>query len=157
MAEAARLQAWVDKYGASATKASAAQSRVKMIEKMRKEGKLDPPAVGLTVKRHKPSLVLPDPPKAIGEELLVLKGADIGYEEEGMPILEGIDLVVNRGMKLILRGPNGAGEHSEEMCVICFTLALCADILAIIARRQIHVIGRTSRNVAPSIWKAYRK
>jgi len=112
MAEAARLQAWVDKYGASATKASAAQSRVKMIEKMRKEGKLDPPAVGLTVKRHKPSLVLPDPPKAIGEELLVLKGADIGYEEEGMPILEGIDLVVNRGMKLILRGPNGAGKST---------------------------------------------
>jgi len=111
MAEAARLQDWVDKYGASATKASAAQSRVKMIEKMRKEGKLDPPPEGVTQKRRKPSLALPDPPKAIGEELLVLKRADIGWEEEN-PILEGIDLTVNRGMKLILRGPNGAGKST---------------------------------------------
>lgn len=112
MNEAARLQQFVDKYGASATKASSAQSRVKMIEKMRKEGKLDPPPIGVTETRHKPSLVLPDPPKAIGEELLVLKGADIGYEEGGTPILEGIDLVVNRGVKLILRGPNGAGKST---------------------------------------------
>ncbi len=34
VAEAARLQEFVDKWGASATKATAAQSRVKMIEKM---------------------------------------------------------------------------------------------------------------------------
>jgi len=113
IAEAARLQQFVDKYGASATKASAAQSRVKMIEKMRKEGKLDPPPVAVTEVRRKPSLVLPDPPKGIGEELLVLKGANIGYDEEGgMPILEGIDLVINRGVKLILRGPNGAGKST---------------------------------------------
>jgi len=84
-----------------------------MIEKMRKEGKLDPPPTALTQKRWKPSLVLPDPPKGIGEELLVLKGADVGWVEEGAPpILEGIDLVVNRGMKLILRGPNGAGKST---------------------------------------------
>ena len=36
------LQDFVDKFGASATKASQAQSRVKAIERMRKEGKLDP-------------------------------------------------------------------------------------------------------------------
>jgi ATPase subunit of ABC transporter with duplicated ATPase domains len=118
MKEAARLQDFVDKWGASATKATAAQSRVKMIEKMRKEGKLDPPPTALTQKRWKPSLVLPDPPKGIGEELLVLKGADVGWVEEGAPpILEGIDLVVNRGMKLILRGPNGAGECSCHLVV----------------------------------------
>lgn len=100
MKEAARLQDWVDKYGASANKASAAQSRVKMIEKMRKEGKLDPPPVGVTEKQWKPSLVLPDPPKAIGERLLSLEGADIGYGEGGAPILEGIGLTINRGMKV---------------------------------------------------------
>jgi len=103
---------FVDKYGASATKASSAQSRVKMIEKMRKEGKLDPPPMAITEKIFKPSLLLPDPPKGIGEKLLVLEGADIGYGDEGKPILQGIDLVLNRGMKLILRGPNGAGTHA---------------------------------------------
>jgi len=123
MNEAARLQQFVDKYGASATKASSAQSRVKMIEKMRKEGKLEPPPMGVMEKRRKPSLVLPDPPKGIGEELLVLERADIGYEEGGTPILEGIDLVVNRGMKLILRGPNGAGK-STLLAALRGTLAL---------------------------------
>ena len=116
MAEAKRLQDFVDKYGASATKASSAQSRVKMIEKMRKEGKLDPPPQGVTEKRWKPSLVLPDPPKGIGEKLLVLEGADIGYDP-GAPILQGIDLVLNRGVKLILRGPNGAGESISQTMV----------------------------------------
>lgn len=106
--EAARLQEFVDKFGASATKAASAQSRVKMIERMKKEGKLDPPPLAVVVKRTKPSLVLPDPPKAIGECLLCLEGADIGYsEEDGGAILKGINLEVNRNMKLILRGPNG--------------------------------------------------
>ena len=108
--EAARLQDFVDKYGASATKASAAQSRVKMIEKMRKEGKLDPPPLSVTAKRIKPTLKLPDPPKAIGEKLLSLEGAAIGYD--GKPLATGVDLTINRGMKLILRGPNGAGKST---------------------------------------------
>ena len=110
--EAARLQEFVDKFGASATKAASAQSRVKMIEKMRREGKLDPPPMGVVETRWKPSLVLPDPPKGIGEKLLVLKKASIGYGDGSPPILEGIDLVVNRGIKLILRGPNGAGKST---------------------------------------------
>jgi len=63
LAVAAELQAYVDKWGASATKASSAQSRVKMIEKMKAEGKLTPPAAGVVEKRAKPSLVLPKPPK----------------------------------------------------------------------------------------------
>jgi ABC-type molybdenum transport system ATPase subunit/photorepair protein PhrA len=50
----------------------------------------------------------------IGERLLALEGADIGYGEQGKPILENIDLVVNRGMKLILRGPNGAGKYAPS-------------------------------------------
>lgn len=112
MKEAARLQEFVDKFGASATKAASAQSRVKMIEKMRREGKLDPPPMGVVETRWKPSLVLPDPPKGIGEKLLVLKKASIGYGDGSPPILEGIDLVVNRGVKLILRGPNGAGKST---------------------------------------------
>ena len=80
---------------------------------MRKEGKLDPPPVGVTEKTFKPSLVLPSPPKGIGEKLLVLENADIGYsaeEDSAGAILKNIDLVIYRGMKLILRGPNGAGE-----------------------------------------------
>mmetsp|Transcript_15888 Transcript_15888/g.36628 ORF Transcript_15888/g.36628 Transcript_15888/m.36628 type:complete len:726 (-) Transcript_15888:548-2725(-) len=107
--EAERLQDFVDKFGASATKASQAQSRVKAIERMRKEGKLDPPPLAVTAKRRKPSLALPDPPKGIGADLLSLKNADIGYDDA---ILKNINLTINRGIKLIIRGPNGAGKST---------------------------------------------
>ena len=118
MAEAAKLQAYVDKWGASATKASSAQSRVKMIEKMKKEGKLTPPAAGIVEKRWKPSLSLPDPPKSMGDVLLELEHADIGYDAEDFPLLSNISFEVRRGMKIILRGPNGAGENNEFTCFI---------------------------------------
>ena len=109
--EAARLQQFVDKYGASATKASAAQSRVKMIEKMRKEGKLTPPPVAIVTERTKPLLKLPDPPKAIGDELLELENANIGYDP-GNLIIKNVNFKIKRGMKIILRGPNGAGKST---------------------------------------------
>lgn len=107
--EAARLQEFVDKFGASATKASSAQSRVKMIERMRIEGKLDPPAMSLTERRWKPKFNLPEPPKGIGETLLSLESALVGYGEDDI-VLKNVDLQVNRGMKLCIRGKNGAGE-----------------------------------------------
>ena len=113
VAEAAKLQAYVDKWGASATKASSAQSRVKMIEKMKKEGKLTPPAAAVVEQRWKPSLELPEPPKSMGDVLLELQDANIGYDSETPPLLENISFEVRRGMKIILRGPNGAGK-----CVI---------------------------------------
>lgn len=112
LAEAAHLQAFVDKWGASATKAASAQSRVKQIEKMRKEGKLTPPAAAIVQKTWKPSIVLPDPPKAMGDILLSLKDANIGYDEDGEPLLKSINFELRRGQKLILRGPNGAGKST---------------------------------------------
>lgn len=116
MAEAARLQAFVDRFGASATKAASAQSRVKMLEKMKKEGKLTPPPVEVAQgERFKPTLRLPEPPKAVGEVLLSLEGdCDIGYygDEKNGILVKGADLQVKRGMKLILRGKNGAGKST---------------------------------------------
>jgi ATP-binding cassette subfamily F protein 3 len=94
-----------DKWGASATKAKSAQSRVKMIEKMKRDGKLTPPAAAVVEKRAKPSLSLPKPPKSMGEVLLSLEGADVGYEGE-QPLLKNVNFELKRGMKLILRGPN---------------------------------------------------
>jgi len=111
VAEAARLQAFVDRFGATATKASQAQSRVKMIEKMRSEGKLTPPPTAIVGEKFRPELVLPDPPKSLGEDLITLKRATIGYEE-GAPLLMDTSLTIKRGMKIILRGPNGAGKST---------------------------------------------
>jgi len=112
MEEAARLQAFVDRFGASATKAASAQSRVKMLEKMKKEGKLDPPPLAIVESHWKPVLNLPPPIKPIGESLICLKGASVGYDPDKPPLLSNVNLDISRGMKVILRGKNGAGKSS---------------------------------------------
>jgi ATP-binding cassette subfamily F protein 3 len=106
--KAAKLQGFVDRFGASATKASAAQSRVKALEKMDKQGLLDAPAEDLVAERFKPTLILPKPPKSMGDVLLSLTDADIGYE--GKTLVSNVNLEITRGMKLLIRGPNGAGK-----------------------------------------------
>lgn len=108
--KAAKLQAFVDKWGASATKASAAQARVKQIERMKKEGLLDAPSEALVTQRFRPTLNLPDPPRAIGDTLLSLKDASVGYE--GKTLVSDVNLEITKGMKLLVRGPNGAGKST---------------------------------------------
>jgi ATP-binding cassette subfamily F protein 3 len=105
-AQAAKLQAFVDRFGASATKASAAQSRVKQLEKMQKQGLLAAPT---EEQRFRPQLNLPNPPKSIGEILLELKNSQVGYTE---PLVSNVNLEIRRGMKLLIRGPNGAGKST---------------------------------------------
>jgi ATP-binding cassette, subfamily F, member 3 len=105
--KAAKLQSFVDRFGASATKASAAQSRVKAIEKMEREGLLDAPEDSIIAQRFKPSLKLPRPPRSVGESLLSLVDADIGYE--GKKLVSNVNVDILRGMKVLIRGPNGAG------------------------------------------------
>jgi ATPase subunit of ABC transporter with duplicated ATPase domains len=119
--KAAKLQQFVDRFGASATKASAAQSRVKQLEKMRDQGLLDSPdADVMEVQRFKPRLKLPSPPKSVGDVLLGLQAnAVVGYrsnEEDGretdMPLVHSVDLEIQRGMKILVRGPNGSGKST---------------------------------------------
>jgi ATP-binding cassette, subfamily F, member 3 len=113
--KAAKLQAFVDKYGASATKASAAQSRVKQLQKMQAQGLLDAPAQDIMEQRFKPKLHLPVPPKVIGNVLLALQNdAIVGYQEDNanfiLPLISQVNLEIERGMKVLIRGPNGSGK-----------------------------------------------
>ena len=108
--KAAKLQNFVDRFGASATKASAAQSRVKQLERMQRQGLLDAPAEAVVAQRFKPTLILPDPPRAIGEVLIGLRDASIGYNDK--PLVSNINLEITKGMKLLVRGPNGSGKST---------------------------------------------
>lgn len=109
--KAAKLQAFVDRFGASATKASAAQSRVKQLEKMQAEGLLDAPPDAIVAQAFRPSMNLPVPPKAVGATLLSLQGASIGYDD-GKVLVSNVNLEITKGMKLLIRGPNGAGKST---------------------------------------------
>jgi ATP-binding cassette, subfamily F, member 3 len=136
--KAAKLQAFVDRFGASATKASAAQSRVKQIEKLQKQGALDAPDLAIVQERFKPSLILPNPPRSMGDVLLSLQKASVGYtvtmadgSMKAVPLVTNVNLEILRGMKLLIRGPNGAG-----MCNVLgwslthFSLFLCPMLIA---------------------------
>lgn len=108
--KADKLQAFVDRFGASATKAASAQSRVKALEKMKAEGLLDAPPEAIMTTRFKPTLRLPPPPRSIGEVLMALEGAKVGHGDK--TLVSNVNLEVKRGMKILLRGPNGVGKST---------------------------------------------
>ncbi|KAG1680802.1 hypothetical protein FOA52_008135 [Chlamydomonas sp. UWO 241] len=131
-AEIARLQTFVDRMGAKASKASQAQSRVKLIDKLKKEQVSGPTkasnkgAGGLQVSGptkassegagdfKKVTLTLPKAP-ACHTEVLQLTGGVIGYGEAAPgkePLLTSVDLTVKRGQRILVLGPNGAGKST---------------------------------------------
>ncbi|KAK3240030.1 hypothetical protein CYMTET_50093 [Cymbomonas tetramitiformis] len=100
-----RLQDWVDKFGAKATKATQAESRKKMIAKLKRE-QVAPPE---KISTHRPQLRLPKPPPC-HTEMLVMKDVSFGWEEE--PIVTGATLKIEKGHRVVVRGPNGAGKST---------------------------------------------
>jgi len=108
--KAEKLQTFVDKWGASATKATAAQSRVKQLEKMKAQGALDAPPEAVLQERFKPRLKLPNPPKAMGDTLLALRNAEVGHGTN--PLISNVNFEIQRGMKILIRGENGSGKST---------------------------------------------
>ncbi|CAM9838995.1 unnamed protein product, partial [Chrysoparadoxa australica] len=104
-AEMARLQGFVDRFGAQATKASAAQSRVKMIEKMAASAT---PAPEANTGRSAVMKLQPPPPSH--NDMLILKDATFGWGET--PQVEGVNVKFERGDRIVVLGPNGAGKST---------------------------------------------
>ncbi|KAK9823064.1 hypothetical protein WJX81_005746 [Elliptochloris bilobata] len=115
-AEIARLETFVTRFGAKASKATQAQSRAKQLEKLR-EAAIPLPAASSGAgpgDARKVALRLPKAP-ACDEVVLQLKGASIGWgscDDGREPLLTGVDLVVKRGQRLLVLGPNGAGKST---------------------------------------------
>jgi len=107
--ERKRMQGFIDRMGAKASKATQAKDR---------EGKLRKLAVEqeamkalLVGEQRKPALTLARPP-ACGMAPLTLRGANIRHPLGSVDIISGAQLEVLKGMRLILRGPNGAGKST---------------------------------------------
>jgi ATP-binding cassette subfamily F protein 3 len=101
--EIARLERFVERFGAKATKAAQAQSRQKALDRMER---LDAPEH--TAKRAR--LALPEPPPG-AHEALALTGVTIGWSAD-RPLASRFDLSLERGMRLALLGPNGCGKST---------------------------------------------
>jgi ATPase subunit of ABC transporter with duplicated ATPase domains len=106
-----KLEGFIRRFGATATKASQAQSRQKQLDKLRviQEATSGPTTftAGGAGDAKKMSLKLPPAPRS-AKEVVTLKGADIGWEG-GPVLLAGVNLTVLRGQRIVVLGPNGAG------------------------------------------------
>jgi ATP-binding cassette subfamily F protein 3 len=100
-AERARLQRFVDRFKAKATKARQAQSRVKALERMTEIAAVRAES-GIEFEFARPD-ALPDP-------LLTLEDAAVGYGEQR--IVERIRLSLRPGDRIGLLGANGAGKST---------------------------------------------
>ncbi|TMK58001.1 MAG: ABC-F family ATP-binding cassette domain-containing protein [Actinobacteria bacterium] len=101
-AEIARMERFVERFRYKATKARQAQSRVKMIDKAKREGPMAEKRDNRSLRFHfKP----PDRPGRV-----VLKLVNGRLEVPGRVLLDKANLEIERGEHVVLVGPNGAGK-----------------------------------------------
>jgi ATP-binding cassette, subfamily F, member 3 len=101
-AEIARMERFVERFRYKASKARQAQSRVKMIEKAKREG----PAAEKRDNRHLRFRF--KPPERPGR--VVLKLVNGRLEVPGRVLLDGANVEIEREEHVVLVGPNGAGK-----------------------------------------------
>lgn len=92
---------FVTRFGAKATKAKQAQSRLRTLEKMEK--------IELKNIPLRATIQIPEPAKT-GKEILNLSNADCGYF--GKTILTNVNLRLERGKHIGIVGVNGAGKST---------------------------------------------
>ncbi len=101
-AHRAHLQAFVDRFRASATKARQAQSRLKMLAKMQDIAADDETDV---IAFHFPS-----PEKPLAPPMLVMEDVSVGYD--GKAVLKGLNLSLQPDDRIGLLGANGNGKST---------------------------------------------
>jgi len=100
--EIARKRAFVERFGAKNTKASQAQSRLKQIARIEVE------ELAATSRRTPYLRVTPERPS--GREVLELAGVSKSYGENR--VLTDVSLMVRRGERVGIIGPNGLGKST---------------------------------------------
>jgi ATP-binding cassette subfamily F protein 3 len=101
-AEIARMERFVERFRYKATKARQAQSRLKQIDKIKRDGVK---AEERDRRNLRFSFVTPERPGRV--VLKLVKGT---IEVPGRTLLEGAELELERGEHAVLVGPNGAGK-----------------------------------------------
>jgi ATPase subunit of ABC transporter with duplicated ATPase domains len=160
--EAAELEDFVRRFSANASKASQAQSRAKLLEKLRVEMRKNESAAtasfsdGAAGDASKMILKLMDPP-ASDNDVLELRGpgpgggAKLGYDARA-PILQGA-LKLERGQRIVVLGPNGAGK-STLLKSLAGTLPVVGGERVVGERVKIGVFSQDLAQELPSAERA---
>jgi ATP-binding cassette subfamily F protein 3 len=101
-AERKRIQAFIDRFRAKASKASQAQSRMKWLEKMK-------PVTQIVADRMA-AITLPQP-EAVAPPLIALDRVSVGYAP-GKPVLSHVSLRIDSDDRIALLGQNGNGKST---------------------------------------------
>ena len=102
-AERKRLQAFVDRFKAKASKARQAQSRMKMLERMK------PITALVTQDVHEISFPAPD--KILSPPIIAVDNVSVGYEPN-KPVLNRVTLRIDNDDRIALLGANGNGKST---------------------------------------------
>jgi ATP-binding cassette, subfamily F, member 3 len=100
--EIAKLQTFIDRFGAKNTKAAQAQSKRKQIERMEKVEAPEPETASVHFR-------FPQPVRS-GARVLQLKDLHHAYGE--LTVYRALNLTLERGQKTVLLGANGAGKST---------------------------------------------
>jgi ATP-binding cassette, subfamily F, member 3 len=100
-AERARIQAFVDRFRAKATKARQAQSRLKALARL--------PALDAVIEDSASRFVFPTP-SALSPPVLSVSGGVLGYDKRA--VLSGLDLRLDQDDRIALLGANGNGKST---------------------------------------------
>jgi ATP-binding cassette, subfamily F, member 3 len=96
------MQAFVDRFRYKASKARQAQSRIKMLERLK--------TVDIPIDEHIAAIRLPKP-MGTSPPLIALENVSVGYEP-GKPILTGMSLRFDPDDRIALLGKNGNGKST---------------------------------------------
>jgi ATP-binding cassette subfamily F protein 3 len=100
--EIAKLQTFIDRFGAKNTKAAQAQSKRKQIDRMEKIEAPEPETASVHFR-------FPQPARS-GARVLELKNLEHAYGE--LLVYRNLNLTIERGQKTVLVGANGAGKST---------------------------------------------
>ncbi|HET9159293.1 MAG TPA: ABC-F family ATP-binding cassette domain-containing protein [Caulobacteraceae bacterium] len=101
-AKRAHMQAFVDRFKAKASKATQAQSRVKMLAKL--------PVIEVPIEERVAPFTLPSPKRPLPPPLLRLEDAAVGYD--GRAVLKSLNLRLDEDDRIGLLGVNGVGKST---------------------------------------------
>ncbi len=139
-----QLSVFVDKFKAKASKATQAQSKMKMIAKMRDE------ASGIVVDRDDQEINIRIPlTTKSGKDVLELKDLCIG--NNNITLVKNINLHVARGQKIAVIGANGIGKSTFMKTLVGETPAISGEMklgfnskMAYFAQDQLQYLDMTA-------------